>query len=68
MLFVYRRSVIKDAIGKVRSYLSKRKSWEQSGKKKGNLAYPAPPIIPRSIRAPSPWIWKPSMRKTVLRN
>jgi hypothetical protein len=31
---------IKDAIGKVRSYLSKRKSWEQSGKKKGKPGLP----------------------------
>ena len=33
--FIYRRSVIKDAIGKVRSYLSQRARWEKSGKKKG---------------------------------
>ena len=32
---VYRRSVIKDAIGKVRSYLSNRAHWEASGKKQG---------------------------------
>ena len=30
--FAYRRSVIKDAIGKVRSYLSNRRTWEKSGK------------------------------------
>jgi putative transposase len=40
MPFVYRRSVIKDAIGKVRSYLSNRKSWQQSGKKKGKPGFP----------------------------
>src|SRR5437762_1647495 len=33
--FAYRRSVIKDAIGKVRSYLSNRANWEKSGKQKG---------------------------------
>jgi hypothetical protein len=40
MPFVYRRSVIKDAIGKVRSYLSNRKSWEQCGKKQGKPGLP----------------------------
>src|SRR5258708_8260491 len=37
---VYRRSVIKDAIGKARSYLSHRATWEQSGKKKGKPGSP----------------------------
>jgi transposase len=37
--FIYRRSVIKDAIGKVRSYLSNLANWRASGKKQGkNLA------------------------------
>jgi transposase len=40
MPFVYRRSVIKDAIGKVRSYLSTFKNWEQSSKKKGKPGLP----------------------------
>ncbi|HKF37325.1 MAG TPA: hypothetical protein VKB35_10535 [Ktedonobacteraceae bacterium] len=40
MPFVYRRSLIKDAIGKVRSYLSTRKSWEQSGKQQGRPGLP----------------------------
>jgi transposase len=40
MPFVYRRSVIKDAIGKVRSYLSNVASWKQSGKKKGRPGLP----------------------------
>jgi putative transposase len=40
MPFVYRRSAIKDAIGKVRSYLSNRAHWEKSGDKKGK---PGPP-------------------------
>jgi transposase len=40
MPFVYRRSVIKDAIGKVRSYLSSCKNWEQSGKRKGKPGLP----------------------------
>ena len=33
--FIYRRSVIKDAIGKVRSYLSNLANWQQAGKKRG---------------------------------
>jgi hypothetical protein len=37
----YRRSVIKDAIGKVRSYLSNHAHWEASGKKKGKPGPPA---------------------------
>ncbi len=41
MPFAYRRSVIKDAIGKVRSYLSHRARWEKSGKKKGKPGLPA---------------------------
>jgi putative transposase len=41
MPFVYRRSVIKDAIGKVRSYLSNRLRWEKSGKKQGKPGLPA---------------------------
>ena len=41
MPFAYRRSVIKDAIGKVRSYLSNRANWEASGKKKGKPGYPS---------------------------
>jgi Putative transposase DNA-binding domain len=40
MPFAYRRSVIKDAIGKVRSYLSSRATWEKSGKKKGKPGVP----------------------------
>jgi hypothetical protein len=38
--FIYRRSVIKDAIGKVRSYRSQRAQWEKSGKKKGKPGLP----------------------------
>ena len=38
--FTYRRSVIKDAIGKVRSFLSNRANWEKSGKKKGQPGWP----------------------------
>jgi hypothetical protein len=41
MPFAYRRSVIKDAIGKVRSYLSKHAHWEASGKQKGKPGLPA---------------------------
>lgn len=40
MPFVYRRSVIKDAIGKVRAYLSNRRTWEQTGKKQGKPGLP----------------------------
>jgi putative transposase len=40
MPFAYRRSVIKDAIGKVRSYLSNHANWEKSGKKKGEPGLP----------------------------
>ena len=38
--FSYRRSVIKDAIGKVRSYLSNMANWRQSGKHKGRPGLP----------------------------
>jgi hypothetical protein len=38
--FLYRRSVIKDAIGKVRSYLSNSANWQQSGRKKGKPGLP----------------------------
>jgi len=38
--FIYRRSVIKDAIGKVRSYLSNLANWQQSGKKRGEPGLP----------------------------
>jgi hypothetical protein len=41
MPFAYRRSVIKDAIGKVRSYLSNCANWEASGKQKGKPGLPA---------------------------
>jgi transposase len=40
MPFIYRRSVIKDAIGKVRSYLANRLHWERSGKQKGKPGLP----------------------------
>jgi hypothetical protein len=36
----YRRSVIKDAIGKARSYLSNLANWEKSGKKQGKPGLP----------------------------
>jgi hypothetical protein len=41
MPFAYRRSVIKDAIGKARSYLSNLANWEASGKQKGKPGWPA---------------------------
>jgi IS605 OrfB family transposase len=37
---VYRRSVIKDAIGRVRSYLSNLEHWQQAGKKRGKPGLP----------------------------
>src|SRR6266487_370873 len=40
MPFIYRRSVIKDAIGKARSFLSQRANWQQLGKKKGRPGVP----------------------------
>jgi putative transposase len=40
MPFMYRRSLIKDAIGKVRSYLSNLANWEKTGKRSGK---PGPP-------------------------
>src|SRR5260370_16590028 len=40
MPFTYRRSVIKDSIGKARSYLSNLANWRASGQKKGQ---PGPP-------------------------
>jgi IS605 OrfB family transposase len=36
----YRRSVIKDVIGKARGYLKATKTWQVSGKKKGKPAVP----------------------------
>ncbi len=38
--FVYRRSVIKDVIGKVKSYLSHLANWQKTGKKKGKPGRP----------------------------
>src|SRR5260370_468847 len=38
--FIYRRSVIKDAIGKVRSFLSNLATWRASGKKQGRPGSP----------------------------
>src|SRR6266481_425477 len=38
--FIYRRSVIKDALGKARSYLSNLANWNTRGKKKGKPGSP----------------------------
>jgi Putative transposase DNA-binding domain len=38
--FIYRRSVIKDALGRARSYLSNLAKWLTSGKKKGRPGSP----------------------------
>jgi hypothetical protein len=40
MPFIYRRSVIKDAIGKVRAYLSNLANWHKTRKKKGRPGVP----------------------------
>jgi transposase len=40
MPVLYRRSVIKDAIGKVKAYLSNRSNWLRTGKKKGKPGVP----------------------------
>jgi transposase len=40
MPVAYRRSAIKDAIGKARSYLSSLANWEKSGKKQGKPGIP----------------------------
>ncbi len=40
MPFAYRRSLIKDAIGKARSYLSNLAHWQKTGKKKGKPGLP----------------------------
>jgi putative transposase len=40
MPVLYRRSVIKDAIGKVKSYLSNRANWKRIGKKNGKPGLP----------------------------
>jgi putative transposase len=39
--FIYRRSVIKDAIGKVRSHLSNLANWHAKGSKKGKPGAPS---------------------------
>jgi excisionase family DNA binding protein len=52
----YRRSVIKDVIGKARGYLTALGKWQHSGKKKGQPGDPPLPIIPPSTRAPFAWI------------
>jgi IS605 OrfB family transposase len=38
--FIYRRAVIKDALGKVKSYLAHVANWQQSGKKKSKPGLP----------------------------
>ena len=50
--FAYRRSVIKDAIGKVRAYLSTRATWEKSGKKRASRACQEQVNTPPSTKAP----------------
>jgi putative transposase len=38
----YRRSIIKDVLGKARAYLGRKARWEASGKKKGKPGVPTP--------------------------
>jgi len=44
--FIYRRSVIKDAIGKVRSYFSNLANWRAKGSQKGQPGSPGAPNHP----------------------
>jgi len=44
--FIYRRSVIKDAIGKVRSYLTHLATWRAKGSQKGRPGSPGAPNHP----------------------
>jgi hypothetical protein len=46
MPFAYRRSVIKDAIGKVRSHLSLLANWQATGSKKGQPGMPTASNLP----------------------
>jgi len=55
--FTYRRSVIKDAIGKARSYLSNLANWRASGKKQGQPGPREPAITRPSTREPSRLSW-----------
>lgn len=66
MPFIYRRSVIKDAIGKVRSYLSHVANWKQSGRKRAGQDCPGPGIMPRFTRGPAACNWKAATRTTGL--
>ena len=60
----YRRSVIKDAIGKARSYLSNRANWEKSGKKKGKPGWPTATDHPTLVlRAHGAELHLPQMKK-----
>ena len=54
MPVLYRRSVIKDVIGKVKAYLSNCSTWQRTGKKKGKPGVPGRAITPRSMRAHGP--------------
>ena len=51
----YRRSVIKDVIGKARGYLTALGKWQQSGKRKASQESPPLPITPPSTQAPFAW-------------
>jgi len=45
--FIYRRAVIKDAIGKARAYLANLSNWQKTGKQKGK------PGLPRASNHPT---------------
>jgi len=56
----YRRSVIKDVLGKARAYLTTLAKWEARGNGKENQDGPLLATIPPSTTAPTPWnsmIW-----------
>jgi hypothetical protein len=55
--FIYRRAVIKDAIGKVKSYLSNLSYWNRSGKKMGKPGLPGTNNHPTLYEGLSPWNW-----------
>ena len=66
--FIYRRSVIKDAIGKVRSYLSNLAAWRKGGKKKGKPGVPGASNYPTLYEgAFSLELGSPDLRKSFAR-
>jgi transposase len=60
----YRRSVIKDAIGKARSYLAHRANWEKSGQKKGRPGNPGASDHPTLYKG----TWELDLSDAVVKN